>query len=762
VAAGGPSGPSGSADALFSREEVQGGLPARRAQTLLFLVESRTAHLVARSRQLLEPFVGERAERERDLAFVDAFRFGRAPPLRPTIQDLEHHAPTWAALVSENPQLRAAVAHLLGQKYVFARQDVPHIAAALGLDAPAVENAYERLYRQPLSAIYAPRLAASDRWRWSWATLSGWVIGLPPFWFAVAFTLALGIPQAMLAVPIAAAAVGPLPSIGLTLVAALVSCLTVTSVAEAAARSGVVRYGSAYTGRLAVDYLGVSGGVLFTVALFVLFLLSVLASLIALSVTLTAALPLTATVWAGLLFAAGAYLLARGSASFSIAVLVAIAALIVVLTMSILLLTVSHFRVDYMLEVDALLSSDLEASLHNTIGVILMLFFGEAFVVQCAKAVLPRDPGGRSLIWGSLAGLAIVAALLCVWLLVVNGSLTPSLLLGQTGTVIGPLGTIAGPAVTTLGVPLAALLIGLAGLRCMVGAYNVTREWLPAGNLSTGARVLLALSPLAFIFLAAEWMLSKGTYSFAGVIRMLGVLSSTIFSGAVPVLLLVASRRKGEVVPGVVLPFLGHPLVVGGIYVLYLGILLLHGLVLWQAPVERAAALLTAALVVIATVLMVRGGAFTRRIVVELREDLRQGHQSTFAVTASGQATVAEARLTYPDGEICRRAASEEVRSFTRLRQIAFDLPATTARELKVWVHRVTPDGSSEPLPTRVVVTQGERTRQLDLATSGGQALLPLTAAECSVTLILDPGSPEPAAVSGVATTDGERLGAES
>jgi len=511
-----------------------------------------------------------------------------------------------------------------------------------------------------------------------------------------------------------------------------------------------------------MDYLGVSGGVLFTVALFVLFLLSVLASLIALSVTLAAAIPLPAMVWAALLFAAGAYLLARGSASFSIAVLVAIAALIVVLTVGILLLTVNHFRLDYVLEVDPLLGSDVEASLHNTIGVILMLFFGEAFVVQCAKAVLPRDPGGRSLIWGSLTGLAMIAALLCIWLLVVNGSLAPSLLLDQTGTVIEPLGTIAGPAVTTLGVPLAALLIGLAGLRCMVGAYNVTREWLPATELGAGARVLLALSPIAVIFLAAEWMLVKGTYSFAGVIGMLGVLSSTIFSGAVPVLLLVSSRRKGEVVPGVVLPLLGHPLVVGGIYVLYLGILLLHGLVLWEAPVERAAALITAALVVIATVLMVRGGAFTRRMVVELREDLRQGERSAFGVTANGQATVADARLTFPDGEECYRAASGEVPTFSRLREITFRLPATTARELKVWVHRVTPDGSSEGLPARVVVTQGERTQQLDLAASDGQALLPLTAAECSVTLILGPGGAEPSAVSSAATTDSRRLEAES
>lgn len=741
MAADGPPPGRGGADAFLTREELLGGLTGPRAQTLLFLVESRTAHLVVRSRRALEPFVGERAERTEDLAFIDAFAYGREPPLRPTIQDLEHHAATWAPLIPANPRLRAAFAHLLGQKYGFAAQDVPGIRGALGLDTVAVEEAYQQLYRRPLSAIYTPRLTPAQRLRWAWAALSGGVMALPPFWFAVAFTLALGIPQAMLAVPIAVAAVGPLPSIGLTIFAALVSCLTVTCVAEAAARSGVVRYGSAYTGRLATDYLGTAGGILFTVALFVLFLLSVLASLIALSVTLAESIPLPATMWAALLFAGGAFLVARGSASMSVAILVAIAALIVGLTAGILLLTLGYFRTEYVLQVDALRGGALVDSLHNTVGVILMLFFGEAFVVQCAKLVLPRDPNGRSLIWGSLTGLALIAGLLCIWILVVNGSLPPALLADQTGTVVQQLGAVAGPVVLALGVPLVVLLIGLAGLRCMVGAFNLTREWLPAP--SSGAMLLLALAPIALVFAAAEWLLLSGSYSFSGVIGMLGVLSSTVFSGAVPVMLLVASRRKGDVVPGVAWPLLSHPLVVGGVYVLYLAILLLHGLVLWNEPPERAAALLTAVLVVVATVVMIRGGAFTRRMVVELREDLRPGRPSAFAVTASGQATVADVRLTYPDGEERLHAASGEVTSFARLRQVALRLPPTRAMELKVWVHRVTLDGRSERLPARVDMEQQGSRRQLELAASGEPPLIPLTAAECSLTLTLAEHQPD-------------------
>jgi hypothetical protein len=48
-------------DELFSREEVLGGLPAKRAATLLFLIESRTAHLVEQSRRAMEFSLTEEA-----------------------------------------------------------------------------------------------------------------------------------------------------------------------------------------------------------------------------------------------------------------------------------------------------------------------------------------------------------------------------------------------------------------------------------------------------------------------------------------------------------------------------------------------------------------------------------------------------------------------------------------------------------------------------------------------------------------------------
>lgn len=116
---------------LFSREEALGGLNARRAHTLLFLIESRTAHLAAQSQQVLNRFLTAEGERQRDLVFFEAFALRREPPLRPTIQDLERHAPEWRILAPDNAELRAALARGLGDKYQLTYSSVPQLRAAL-------------------------------------------------------------------------------------------------------------------------------------------------------------------------------------------------------------------------------------------------------------------------------------------------------------------------------------------------------------------------------------------------------------------------------------------------------------------------------------------------------------------------------------------------------------------------------------------------------------------------------------------------------
>ena len=168
-------------DELFTRDEVLGGLPARRAATLLFLIESRTAHLTDQSRRAMEFFLSEEAAKERDLVFLEGFHLGREPPVRPTIRQIERHAAQWAPLVPDNPAVRAGVAHLLGQKYKFTRSAVPGIRAALALEQESVRQAYRRLYKQEMEAIFAQQVSLTSRLAWAWTALSQWLESLPPF-----------------------------------------------------------------------------------------------------------------------------------------------------------------------------------------------------------------------------------------------------------------------------------------------------------------------------------------------------------------------------------------------------------------------------------------------------------------------------------------------------------------------------------------------------------------------------------------------------
>ena len=127
---------------------------------------------------------------------------------------------------------------------------------------------------------------------------------------------------------------------------------------------------------------------------------------------------------------------------------------------------------------------------------------------------------------------------------------------------------------------------------------------------------------MILVLLVAEWMVLTGTGSFAGILGFLGVMVHSLMSGIFPALLLVASRRKGELVPGVSYRALGHPLIIGGIYLLFLSNLFLHGLVIWEHPLQRAGGVLVGLLMLVVTAAMIRRGAFGPRVVVELRQDL--------------------------------------------------------------------------------------------------------------------------------------------
>jgi hypothetical protein len=96
-----------------------------------------------------------------------------------------------------------------------------------------------------------------------------------------------------------------------------------------------------------------------------------------------------------------------------------------------------------------------------------------------------------------------------------------------------------------------------------------------------------SVAPVFVPFAAVEWMLITGSGSFAGLLGFIGVIVVSLVAGIYPVLLLVASRRKGDYVPMVVHRWLGHPVLLAGLYLVFLGSLLLHGLVIWDDPADE-------------------------------------------------------------------------------------------------------------------------------------------------------------------------------
>ena len=300
-------------DDLFSREEVLGGMPAQRARTLLFLIESRTAHLVARSRHAMERFSSEQVAEEQDMAFLEAFTAGKDPPLRPTIQDLEQFARQWASLVLDSPVIRAALARLLGEKYTFTSQVVPDIRQTLGLEEETVQRAFQRNYKVALATIYSSNPGLGERLRWGWAIFVKWIEALPPFWTAFALTLTETIGAGILALPIALAGVGPIAGVILLVVLGLVNVATIAYMAESVSRSGNIRYGNAYFGRFVADFLGKDGSLTLSLALLMLNFLALSAYFIGFSTILEDAIRVPAPVWVALLFLVNIYFLRRRS-----------------------------------------------------------------------------------------------------------------------------------------------------------------------------------------------------------------------------------------------------------------------------------------------------------------------------------------------------------------------------------------------------------------------------------------------------------------
>jgi hypothetical protein len=914
-------------EGFFDREQVLGGSPARRASALLFAIEGRTARLAARARRRMQRFVTEEGAQDRALAYVEAFSRAREGAVVVTAQQLERHAAGWAPLVPDNAQLRAALARRLGEKYRFTSRVAPGITRALGLDRADVQAAFERLYGEPVEAVYARTSGLRERLRWHWVALARRLETMPPFWAAYALVLTETVGVSVLALPIAVAGIGPLAGVAVLAVIGLVNVLTVAFLAEAVARSGPMRYGGAFLGRLVGDYFGRAGSFVLSGVLFLFCAVALAVLYVGFGTTLEATTGVPGEAWVALLFVVGFLYLRRESVDATVATALVVGATNIALVLAISLLALTHADGDLLTHSGVSLGQDLfDPSLAGVVfGVALFAYFGHTAVAIGGSIALERDPTGRALVWGCASATATAIVVYCLFVLAANSAVAPGELTAELGTAVGPLAAEVGPGVTVLGTAFVVLAMGMGSIYLVLDLFELVRERLPAlgsrvlvlprrgarlvftsrrhrlrlgvgylgpasggarfsvegeragtveqeeivvagrwewldlpderltielldvaerrvrvavttslrlvyegeaesgglslaevlespgeeagvvawlartgeatagdlaAHLGTGkdearrlarrlvaeglavessgdgeprfsarlarrrgsrgttweplldapprsaavrtesrwrdvafgrtGRFLLSAAPVVAIFAVSEWLLATGTASFTELIAFAGEIALTLIGGVFPVLLLVASRRRGAYVSHGLHRVLTHPVLLLVVYTVFLLSLVLHGVVIWHEPLERVAALGGAVAMVVLPLYLLRAGAFDRRLTVELRDDERAGTASLGAVSG-GSPAAGEVLLEY-DGAGPVPARLGPLLEIERLRRAVVRTTSGAAAELKVWAHRVTPEGESEPLPARARVGPLES----DLALSRGEALFSL------------------------------------
>jgi hypothetical protein len=215
-----------------------------------------------------------------------------------------------------------------------------------------------------------------------------------------------------------------------------------------------------------------------------------------------------------------------------------------------------------------------------------------------------------------VAAQVVVMALYGLWMFAVNVAIDPDALTAISGTALAPLADEIGPIVHVLGSLFVILAMGIGSIHNSLGLFNLDRERLPICRRGPTTRIarrtcfLLSAAPVLIVFLLVQWMLLTDSGSFAEPLSFVGVIVMSLLGGIFPMLLLMASRHKGTFVPGVAFRALGRRAIATGIALLYLVGLFLHGLVIWQDPLQQAAALAVGVMTLGGTVRLAQQGKF--------------------------------------------------------------------------------------------------------------------------------------------------------
>jgi hypothetical protein len=430
-----------------------------------------------------------------------------------------------------------------------------------------------------------------------------WLGRLPPTARVVVLFVGLVLPQALLGLPIAATAIGPLPTLAVLVVFGAAMTITAAAEAEALVRDGEFRRSGGFFGRLVERFLGQRAAAIPDALAGLRTSMSVLASYVGLSVTLAALTGLPRVMWGAVTFVAVAVLLERGGLRIRAEAGAVLGLACLPLLLAIGVIAVAHGGGD--LSAADELSG---AALGNVIGLVVMLYIANVYVVQIAREVLPVEPGGRALVRGSAVGTVVMTVIAGAWLMATSAGLAPEQLRGEVGTVLGPLADETGGAVVVLGTMLTLLLLGLGIERTSVAVMNLVAERLPR------RRLVAVLAPLAVCALG-EILLGADSVTFSGVFGVSGVATNVVLAIAVPLLLLLAARRGGDLEPepGARVALFGRPVAVWASVALSALLLVAFATVLADRVLLRVAAVVSLAALLATVGLAVRGGAFAWR-----------------------------------------------------------------------------------------------------------------------------------------------------
>lgn len=635
--------------------------------------------------------------------------------------------------------------------------------------------------------------------------------------------------------------------------------------AEAIARSGDFHYGQGLIKELAANYLGQAGSFILSLAVVIRVFFIVLACYVGLSVTMANFTPISASIWAALLFGIGIYFLSRKSIKFTVAIMVLLAVINIALLLILSLLALTHLEINnlFYTNLSFLDRNSFKPQLIQQIcGVSLMLYFGHVYVGESAKLILPKDPSGSSLFKGSIAGTLILTALFCIWIVAVNGAIAPSLLTIESGTVLKPLAEQIGSVVTVIGSILVIFLLGMAWIRSSTLLFNLTQEWIPSqhqhtlvlpaqkgrlilrqpkaisfpslgltylglkqdypqfhldiqtreniirtnltfskswefselalqfsevrhltlrlnllsvtknrvylqvnsplivsyeGKLENFASDLLVreetnqpikylqkiknrilaqrsfligIIPLIIAFLLVEWLFFAKTQSFTSVLSFAGILGNSLVGGIFPVLLLISSRHKGEIVPKITLSKLDHPWLLGAIYSLFITILVIHGLFIWDNVIAKFSAFAVAFLALCSTLITIFAGALTPRTTIEICPKNNRSNIKQVKITSDGKPKTLSFCLGYENYQKSAYNATIELDYLDRLKYAICQLSSKSKTELKIWVHCHNLNGNDKNLPMILEVRHKEKTMRFDLKLAGNKFLLPVSSSK--------------------------------